>query len=174
MANRLQKLSDQDVLLINYLLLDSTIIDQFCDRRQREIYSKVTIDKTTGDLIFGKTKFIWLNHFIGDEKKISFLDFSLKVIAALSGQKNNYDERILKALSEKTIKEAVMKGDYHRIVDSLFDTCRYGNKSTSQSDSQPELHAPRVTTGLRIGKKVFNVRLNSGEDLGKFGFIIED
>ena len=97
MSNKDVKLSIKDSLLIQILLLDPVINSQMIEKKDAEYYSNVIIDRTTGDLVFGKTKYVWLNHFIGDEKKISFLDFAMKTVAALSGQENNYDERILKA-----------------------------------------------------------------------------
>ena len=164
------KLSQKDSLLIQLLLMDPVINGQLIDKAAKEIYSTVIVDRITGDIVFGKTRWTWLNHFITDEKKISFIDFAMKTVAALSGQQANYDERILNALSHEVITKAVMEGNFTFIVNRLFDACRYGNKSSTRSVSQPPL-TDNVKRGIRLGNKVYDVTLNSGDLLGIFNLI---
>ena len=165
------KLTLRDSLLIQMLLLDPVIHGQLVNKSDKEVYAQIVVDRTTGDLIFGRTKFSWLNHFIGDEKKISFLDFAMKTVAALSGQQNNYNERILGALSQEVIKKAVMEDDYGFIVNRLFDACRYGNKSSTRSTAQPPLVTDNVKRIVRVEHKDYRVDLNSGEAVGIFKYI---
>ena len=164
------KLSQKDSLLIQLLLMDPVINNQLIDKVSKEVYSTVIVDRITGDIVFGKTRWTWLNHFIADEKKISFIDFAMKTVAALSGQQANYDERILNALSHEVITKAVMEGNFTFIVNRLFDACRYGNKSSTRSVSQPPL-TDNVKRGIRLGNKVYDVTLNSGDLLGIFNLI---
>jgi len=164
------KLSQKDSLLIQLLLMDPVINNQLIDKASKEVYSTVIVDRITGDIVFGKTRWTWLNHFIADEKKISFIDFAMKTVAALSGQQANYDERILNALSHEVITKAVMEGNFTFIVNRLFDACRYGNKSSTRSVSQPPL-TDNVKRGIRLGNKVYDVTLNSGDLLGIFNLI---
>ena len=156
--------------MIQLLLMDPVINGQLIDKAAKEIYSTVIVDRITGDIVFGKTRWTWLNHFITDEKKISFIDFAMKTVAALSGQQANYDERILNALSHEVITKAVMEGNFTFIVNRLFDACRYGNKSSTRSVSQPPL-TDNVKRGIRLGNKVYDVTLNSGDLLGIFNLI---
>ena len=164
------KLSQKDSLLIQLLLMDPVINNQLIDKASKEVYSTVIVDRITGDIVFGKTRWTWLNHFIADEKKISFIDFAMKTVAALSGQQANYDERILNALSHEVITKAVMEGNFTFIVNRLFDACRYGNKSSTRSVSQPPL-TDNVKRGIKLGNKVYDVTLNSGDLLGIFNLI---
>lgn len=164
------KLSQKDSLLIQLLLMDPVINNQLIDKASKEVYSTVIVDRITGDIVFGKTRWTWLNHFIADEKKISFIDFAMKTVAALSGQQANYDERILNALSHEVITKAVMEGNFTFIVNRLFDACRYGNKSSTRSVSQPPL-TDNIKRGIRLGNKVYDVTLNSGDLLGIFNLI---
>lgn len=164
------KLSQKDSLLIQLLLMDPVINGQLIDKAAKEIYSTVIVDRITGDIVFGKTRWTWLNHFIADEKKISFIDFAMKTVAALSGQQANYDERILNALSHEVITKAVMEGNFTFIVNRLFDACRYGNKSSTRSVSQPPL-TDNIRRGIKFGNKVYNVNLNSGDLLGIFSLV---
>lgn len=164
------KLNQKDSLLIQLLLMDPVINGQLINKSDKEVYSIVIVDRMTGDIMFGKTRWSWLNHLIGDERKISFIDFAMKTVAALSGQQANYDERILNALSHEVITKAVMEGNFTFIVNRLFDACRYGNKSSTRSASQPPL-TNNVKRGIKFGNKTCQIDLNSGDTLGILHFV---
>lgn len=164
----MDRLSKSDAILIHLLLMDPIISSQFIDAKNKEVYSIVTINKENGEITFGKSKFRWLNHLIADEKKISFIDFAIKTVAALSGQKNNYNKKMLSALSEEVIKNAVMNGNYHYVVDMLFDSSRYGRPD---SNTESSFHAEQT---VRTRGKTYIAKTNSGEILGEVNFLFKN
>ena len=109
--------------------MDPTIKRNLIDESKKELYSTVTINDD-GSITFGKTRYLWWNKLIGDEFTMSFTDFAFKTTAALSGQKRNINDIILKGLSEEVIKNAIIEEKYDMVVDRLFDAARYGVTST--------------------------------------------
>lgn len=109
--------------------MDPTIKRNLIDESKKELYSTVTINDD-GSITFGKTRCLWWNKLIGDEFTMSFTDFAFKTTAALSGQKRNINDIILKGLSEEVIKNAIIEEKYDMVVDRLFDAARYGVTST--------------------------------------------
>lgn len=127
------KLSQKSVKLIELLLSDPTIKGNLIDDQKKELYKTITICEN-GDIILGKTRCLWWNRLIGDEKILSFTDFAFKTVAALSGQKSNVNDILLKGLSEEVIRKAILDDQFDMVVDRLFDAARYGvegNLSTS-------------------------------------------
>ena len=93
--------------------MDDSIRRNLIDDSKKELYSVVTINND-GSITFGKTRCLWWNKLIGDQVTISFTDFAFKTVAALSGQKRNINDIILKGLSEEVIKNAIMEEQYER------------------------------------------------------------
>ena len=186
MSDIIAKLSIEDVALMNFILMDPTIITSFVEESKKEKYKTRDISAIDGTIIFGKSKWRWLNRLLGDEIKIDFLTFSLKTVAAISGQKNNYNERILSALTKEVLTKAVMKGDYSYIIHRLFDAYHYGVKAYtgSKTDNTEDLNdlvnecdeitrrqIEEIKRKLRCSNS-YNVTLNSGESIGSLKLTI--
>lgn len=123
------KLSERSKKQIEILFMDDTIRRYLIDDDKKELYKTVTITDD-GSITFGKTRVLWWNKLIGDEKTISFADFALKTVAALSGQHRNVNDIVLKGLGQEVIKNAIMDNQYDLVVDRLFDAARYGVQSS--------------------------------------------
>lgn len=123
------KLSERSKKQIEILFMDDTIRRYLIDDDKKELYKTVTINDD-GSITFGKTRVLWWNKLIGDEKTISFADFALKTVAALSGQHRNVNDIVLKGLGQEVIKNAIMDNQYDLVVDRLFDAARYGVQSS--------------------------------------------
>lgn len=124
-----KQLSERSKKEIEILFLDDVIKRNLIDESKKELYKSVTINDN-GSITFGKTRCLWWNRLIGDEVTLSFTDFAFKTVAALSGQKRNVNDIILKGLSEEVIRNAIMEEQYDMVVDRLFDAARYGVRST--------------------------------------------
>lgn len=129
-----QKLSLKSVKLIEILFMEPTIMKNLIDDSKAELYKTVTINQVDGSIILGKTRCRWWNHLLGDEKIISFTDFAFRVVAALSGQKCNVNEILLKGLSEEVIRRAIMDNQLNVVVDRLFDAARYGVETSVSTE----------------------------------------
>lgn len=150
---------------IEILFLDDTIKHNLIDKKELELYSSVTINDD-GSITLGKTRCLWWNRLIGDEKTISFTDFAMKTVAALSGQKANVNDILLKGLSEEVIRNAIINKEYDTVVDRLFDAARYGVKTdiNTKGFSINDRITSRVDIKSKDGVKV--VRLpGSGDPL---------
>lgn len=128
------KLSEKSVKLIEMLLEDPAIKGNLIDDPNKEVYKTLTICED-GSIVLGKTRCLWWNRLIGDEKTLSFIDFAIKVITALSGQANNQNEIVLKGLTEDLIRKAVAADKYDYVVDRLFDVARYGTSGPIHSEA---------------------------------------
>lgn len=156
--------------------MDDAIRRNLIDDSKKELYSTVTINND-GSITFGKTRCLWWNKLIGDQITISFTDFAFKTVAALSGQKRNINDIILKGLSEEVIKNAIMEEQYDMVVDRLFDAARYGVQSSlntqgfSVSDKLPK--SRHIDIKSKDGIKI--VRLpGSGDPLCEVKIGIKD
>ena len=125
----MNKLSERSKKQIEILFMDESIKRNLIDDSKKEFYKTVTINDD-GSITFGKTRVLWWNRLIGDEKTISFSDFALRTVAALSGQKRNVNDVILKGLGEEVIRNAILEEQYDLVVDRLFDAARYGVQSS--------------------------------------------
>lgn len=157
-------------------MLDPDLQGLFIDKGNHEMYKKVTF-KGNGDMVLGKTNFVWWNHLIGCEKTVSFTEFALQTIAALSKKQCNNTNILQQALVKRTIDEVMSKGNTNKMVDILFDAARYGVKSAistegfSITDNNSDNIKVSVTTRHR---SLGNVILpGSGESVGEV-VIIDD
>lgn len=112
--------------------MDETIKRALIDEKKLEYYKRVDINDD-GSITLGKTKRRWVNRLFGDEETKSFVDFCISTTAALSGQRNNVNEILLRGLTRETVVNAVMDKRLEEMVDRLFDAARYGNCSPLQT-----------------------------------------
>lgn len=161
-------------MLIQILLMDETIKRALIDEKKLEYYKRVDINED-GSITLGKTRYRWINRLFGDEETKSFVDFCITTTAALSGQKNNVNEILLRGLTRETVVNAVMDKRIEEMVDRLFDAARYGNCSPLQTKAMsldPDVKE-RVKVTSREGYRT--VRLpGSGDPLFRIKMNVED
>ena len=121
----IKRLTHADALIIQYLLEDPTIKGILVDENKKEVYSRIDINED-GSITLGKTSFKWWNHFIGDEKIVSFNEFAIKAANAISGQKNNTNEKVFAGLLEVIGNRGIKNEDYSYVIDQLLIATKFG------------------------------------------------
>lgn len=121
----IKRLTHADALIIQYLLEDPTIKGILVDENNKEVYSRIDIEED-GSIILGKTSFKWWNRFLGDEKTISFNEFAIKAANAISGQKNNTNEKVFAGLLEVIGSRGIKNEDYSYVIDQLLIATKFG------------------------------------------------
>jgi len=128
----MQHLTERSALFIQIMFSDPSIRKEIIDENESNLYSKVTVDTNTGDIVLGKTRFLWWNSLIGAEKRISLAEFTFKVIGALSskaedeGHGRMVGAGLLKDLSDLLSRE----GRSNDVIDRLFLVGYIGVKTT--------------------------------------------
>ena len=126
------RLSRADALLVQYLLEDPTIRGILVDNDKKEVYSSCSVGED-GSITFGKTCVKWWNRLIGDERTISFNEFAMKVASAISGQKNNTNQKILNGLLGVIATKGIQGEDYSYVIDQLLIATKFGMKNSPLS-----------------------------------------
>lgn len=121
----IKRLTHADALIIQYLLEDPTIKGILVDENKKEVFSRIDINED-GSIVLGKTSFKWWNRFIGDEKIVSFNEFAIKAANAISGQKNNTNEKVFNGLLEVIGKRGIKNEDYSYVIDQLLIATKFG------------------------------------------------
>lgn len=166
------QLSFWDCRHIEELLADPVLLKIWLMDGDKAKYVTVSMD---GKITFGRTKYSWLNWIFKDTKEISFTDFAFKVANALAGQSKNRNEVIFRGISEVVLKKAIADNDYSYVVDALYDTFRYGWEGASSGSRFIDMRVVPKDLPSYEGRKpqrrgssqIGEVRLNSGESLGK-------
>lgn len=166
------QLTHWDCLHIEEILSDPILLKIWQMDGDKAKYVTVSMD---GKITFGRTKYSWLNWIFKDTKEISFTDFAFKVANALAGQSKNRNEAIFKGISEVVLRKAIADNDYSYVVDALFDTFRYGWEGAASGSRFIDMRViPKDLPSYEERKpqrrgsyQVGEVRLNSGESLGK-------
>lgn len=176
MKNRLTK---ADALILQYLLEDPNIKSVLIDNSKKEIYKRVDINKD-GSLTLGKTSFKWWNHFINDEKTISFNEFAIKVTDRISGQEKNVNNKILKGLLEVIASKGIKSQDYSYVIDQLLIAVKFGidgplkcrciDLNNSNEDLDEQHSATRIRkTNIKGQSETFPIKFS----LNPFGDTID-
>ena len=126
------RLSRADALLVQYLLEDPTIRGILVDNDKKEVYSSCSVGED-GSITFGKTCVKWWNRLIGDERTISFNEFAMKVASAISGQKNNTNQKILNGLLGVIATKGIQGEGYSYVIDQLLIATKFGMKNSPLS-----------------------------------------
>ena len=167
-------ISEQHQLLIRILLMDETIKRALIDEKKLEYYKRVDINED-GSITLGKTRCRWVNRLFGDEETKSFVDFCISTTAALSGQRNNVNEILLRGLTRETVVNAVMDKRLEEMVDRLFDAARYGNCSPLQTKGMTLDTDVRERVKVNSREGVRTVRLpGSGDPLFRIRMDVKD
>lgn len=81
-----KKIRSEKIETLEFMLKDKTIRNSLLMEKEVARSIKVMDD---GSVVLGRTSCRWWNHFIGDERVITFNEFCIHLIDILSGQKNN-------------------------------------------------------------------------------------
>ena len=122
-----KKIASEKIETLAFMLKDKTIRNSLLMEKEVARSIKVMDD---GSVILGKTSCVWWNHFIGDERVITFNDFCIKLIDILSGQKNNKNLTVLNGLKQYFVDglfDDEVSPEY--MIDLLFDCFRHGFNS---------------------------------------------
>ena len=122
-----KKIAPEKIETLAFMLKDKTIRDSLLMEKEVARSIKVMDD---GSVILGKTSWRWWNHFIGDERIITFNDFCIHLIDILSGQKNNKNKVGLDGLKQYFVDglfDDAISSEY--MIDLLFDCFRHGFNS---------------------------------------------
>lgn len=120
-----KRLTHADALIVQYLLEDPTIRGILVDESKKEVYKRIDIEED-GSIILGKTCFRWWNNLVNDYKVVSFNEFAIKAANAISGQKNNTNERVFAGLLEVIGKQGIKNEDYSYVIDQLLIATKFG------------------------------------------------
>lgn len=137
----MQHLTEMSVLFIMIMFNDPSIRKEVIDEKESNLYSKITVDAETGDIVLGKTRFLWWNQLIGAEKRISLAEFVFKVIGALTskaeteGRGRMVSAGLLKDLSDLLNRE----GRSNDVINRLFLVGYIGVKTTWSCPLEPSV-----------------------------------
>lgn len=117
-----QALTKRSALLINIMFSDPAVMECLIDKSENNLWSKITVDAETCDIVLGKTRFGWWNRLIGAEKRIAIETFALKMISVLKSRagKNQDGAVIAKGLADDIIESLEREGRTNDIIDRLF------------------------------------------------------
>lgn len=159
----MQHLTEISVLFVMIMFNDPSIRKEVIDDKESNLYSKITVDTETGDIVLGKTRFVWWNQLIGAEKRISLPEFVFKVIGALSskaeedGRGQMVSAGLLKDLSDLLNRE----GRSNDVINRLFLVGYIGVKTAW---SCPNMEAE----GFASNNKPTEVKLHVNEEVRTF------
>ena len=166
-----------DAMHMRELLYAASIKSLFIDDENKEVYKRLDI-ADDGTLVFGKTTVPFINKLFNAEKKISFLDFAIRVAVDLcnrlkgseSVSKKDRDD-ILKDLTAEVIRENCINNKFGVVVDRLLDAARFGIptdlSSRNRSNYGTRDDPPRGS--VRVKHKDLDIVLpGSGDKLGVF------
>ena len=121
----------EKIATIEFMLKDKTIHNALLMEKEVARSIKVVGD---GSVILGKTSWKWWNHFVGDERVITFNELCILLIDIISGHPSNKNEIILEGL-----KKYFVDGIFDNVttpefmIDLLFDSFRNGYNSPYSS-----------------------------------------
>jgi len=118
----MEQLTEKSALLIQLMFSEPAVKEALIDTAESNLYSKVTVDLKTCEVVLGKTRFGWWNRLIGAEKRIALETFAFKLIGILS-QKAEGDGKtsiIRQGLAEDVIDSLSRQGRSNEIIDRLY------------------------------------------------------
>lgn len=159
----MQKLTDRSALLIQIMFTEPAVMKELIDSSESNLYSKVSIDTDTCDIVLGKTRFTWWNQLIGAEKRISLAEFAFKLISVLTAKADkDVNSRIIsKGLLEDVADALNREGRSNDIIDRLFLVGYLGVKTAWSCSTYSTAGAVKTETdvNLHINEKVHTFHL---------------
>lgn len=168
-----QALTERSALLINIMFSDPSVMETLIDKSESNLWSKVSIDAESCEIVLGKTRYGWWNRLIGAEKRISIETFALRMISILKSRANKHQngDVIAKGLADDIIEALDREGRSNDIIDRLFLVGYLGVKtawsctSLSAEGSVGGTRGP-VDVNLHVNKKTYTFALpGSGDEI---------
>lgn len=166
-----------DAMHMRELLYANSIKSLFIDDENKEVYKRLDI-ANDGTLVFGKTTIPFINKLFNAEKKISFLDFAIRVAVDLCNRLKGSDSvskkdrnDILKDLTTEVIRENCINNKFGVVIDRLFDAARFGipTELSSRNRSNNGTRDDPPNGSVRVKHKTLDIVLpGSGDRLGIF------
>ena len=165
-----QALTKRSALLINIMFSDPAVMECLIDKSENNLWSKITVDAETCDIVLGKTRFGWWNRLIGAERRIAIETFALKMISVLKSRagKNQDGAVIAKGLADDIIESLDREGRTNDIIDRLFLVGYLGVKTAWSCTSLSAEGSVRGTRGpidlnLHVNNKRYTFALPGSE-----------
>lgn len=118
----IEALTERSAMFIMLMFSEPAVREALIDNSESNLWSKVTVDSKTGDIVLGKTRFMWWNQLIGATKRISLDSFTFRVIGVLQQKaENDKDGRVVRdGLANDVIDGLSRQGRSNDIIDRLF------------------------------------------------------
>lgn len=118
----MQTLTEKSACLITLMFSEPSVKKELIDSSENNLWSKISVDTETCEVVLGKTRFGWWNRLIGAEKRIALETFAFKMIGILSSRagKSQSSALIAKGLAEDVIDALAREGRSNDIIDRLF------------------------------------------------------
>lgn len=159
----MQALTSKSVCLITLMFSEPAIMKELIDSDENNLWSKVTVDSDTCEIVLGKTRCGWWNRLIGAEKRISLETFTVKVIGLLSSRANSSKSSVLirQGLAEDVIDTLTREGKSNDVIDRLFLVGYMGVKTSWSCTSI-------AADGFAGGRNPVDVNLKINSKIEKF------
>lgn len=141
-------LSNQKKALLKIILNDNKFLHLLLDERDLEIYKHITIDDN-GNVIFGKSRYNFINQAFNTKILVPFTDISAKIIRALKDgidENSEMGQRISNALNQEYLDNILNSDDKNKLVDSLFAIYYHGYNGEFSSSGQKLTEPPTMET----------------------------
>lgn len=169
----MQALTERSALLIQIMFLEPSVMKELIDSSESNLWSKLSIDTETCEIVLGKTRCGWWNRLIGAEKRINIETFALRLISILKSRagKNQNGELIAKGLADEVIDALEREGRSNDIIDRLFLVGFLGVKTAWSctsllADGSVGGTKGPVDVNLHVNKKLYTFALpGSGDEI---------
>ena len=168
----MQALTERSAHFISIMFLEPAVMKELIDSSESNLWSKLSIDTESCEIVLGKTRFGWWNRLIGAEKRIALETFAFKMIGILSSRagKDQNGSLIAKGLADDVIDSLSREGRSNDIIDRLFLVGYLGVKTawscTSLSAEGSAGSKGPVDLNLHINEEQYTFKLpGSGEEI---------
>ena len=152
---------------------EPSVMKELIDSSEHNLWSKISVDTETCEVVLGKTRCGWWNRLIGAEKRISLHEFAFKMIGILSARagKSQNSALIAKGLAEDIIDALVREGRSNDIIDRLFLVGFLGVKTAWSctsllADGSVGGTKGPVDVNLHVNNKIYTFALpGSGDEI---------
>lgn len=142
------KLSNQKKALLKIILGDKKFLHLLLDEKDLEIFKHITIDDD-GNVIFGKSKYNFINYAFNTKIVVSFADITAKIIRALKDgidKSSEMGRRITCSLNQEYLDNILDSDDKNKLVDSLFMIYYHGYEGEFSSSGRKLTDPPTMET----------------------------
>ena len=140
------KLSNQKKALLKIILNDNKFLHILLDEKDLEIYKHITIDDD-GNVIFGKSKYNFINIAFNTKIVVPFTEISARIIRALKDgidKESEMGQRISCALNQEYLDNILDSDDKNKLVDSIFAIYYHGYDGEFSSSGRKLTEPPTM------------------------------